>query len=36
MNFNSGERQMGNYINDEPIGKHVILKNNSKIKIFNF
>ena len=36
MYYNNGDRQIGNYSNDEPIGKHALLKNNGKIKIINF
>ena len=34
--FNNGDRRMGDYYNDEPIRKHVILTKNGEVKIENF
>ena len=28
--YNNGDRQMGDYSNDKPIGKHVILTNDGQ------
>ena len=36
MFYNDGDRRIGNYSNDKPIGKHSLLKNNGEIKIINF
>ena len=33
--FNNGDRMMGDYYNDNPIGKHVILTKNGEVKIEN-
>ena len=30
--FNNGDRRMGDYLNDNPMGKHVILKINGEVK----
>ena len=34
--FSNADRQMINYYNDQPIGKHVILTKNGDIKIENY
>ena len=35
MYYNNGDREMGDYSNDEPIGKHIMLKKNGEIEINN-
>ena len=30
--YNDGDRRMGDYLNDEPIGKHVILTKNGEVE----
>ena len=34
--FNNGDRRMGDYYNDKPIGKHVILTKNGDVRIENY
>ena len=34
--FSNGDRQMGDYYNDDPIGKHVRLTKNGAVKIENY
>jgi len=29
--YNNGDREMGNYLNNNPVGKHVILTTNGDI-----
>ena len=36
MYYNNGDRQMGDFLNEEPIGKHVLLKNNGEIETINY
>ena len=33
---NLGDRRMGNYSNDKPIGMHVILTKNGEVKTDNY
>ena len=30
--FNNGDREMGDYLNDKPIGKHAVLTKNGEVK----
>ena len=34
--FNDGDRQMGDYLNDNPIGKHVTLTINGEVEVNNY
>ena len=34
--FANGDRRMGDYLNDNPIGKHVRLTRNWEVKIENY
>ena len=34
--LNNGDRMMGDYSNDEPIGKHVTLTKNGEVKTKNY
>ena len=36
MYYNNGNRSMGDYSNDKPIGKHVMLTKNGEVKTFNY
>ena len=36
MYYNDGDRAMGDYYNDEPIGRHVILTKDGEIKTKNY
>jgi len=36
MYYKSGYRKMGNYLNDNEIGKHVTLYDNGKVEITNY
>ena len=38
MYYNDGDRSIGDYYNDKPIGKHVTLTRNGivKVKIYKF
>ena len=36
MYYINGDREMGNYSNDEKIGKHVKLTKDGEVKIENF
>ena len=36
MYYHKGDRSMGDYYNDKPIGKHVLLTNNGEIQIENY
>ena len=36
MYYNNGDRQIGDYFNDHPIGNHVLLKNNGEIETINY
>ena len=34
--YNNGYRSMGNYYNDNPIGKHAMLTRNGEVKVNNY
>ena len=34
--YNNGDREMGDYHNDNRIGKHVRLTRNGKVKTYNY
>ena len=34
--FNNGDRMMGDYYNNKPVGKHVRLTKNGDVKIENY
>ena len=34
--YNNGDRMMGDYYNDKPIGKHVTLTRDGEVKINNY
>ena len=34
--YSDGDRRMGDYYNDKPIGKHVKLTKNGEVKINNY
>ena len=34
--YNNGDREMGDYYNGNPIGKHVMLTRNGEVKINNY
>jgi len=36
MYYNDGNRQIGDYFNNVPIGNHVLFKNNGEIEIINY
>ena len=36
MYYNNGDREMGDYSNDESVGKHITLKKNGEIEINNY
>ena len=36
IKYNNGDRSMGDYSKDEPIGKHVMLTKNREVKIENY
>ena len=36
MYYNNGDRRMGDYSKDNPIGKHIILTKNGEVKTENY
>ncbi len=36
MYYNSGDRRMGDYSNDKPIGKHAMLTKYGEVKTLNY
>ena len=36
MYYHNGDREMGDYYNDYPIGKHVKLTRNGEVEINNY
>ena len=36
MHYHGGDRKMGDYYNDNPIGKHVTLTRNGEVKTNNY
>ena len=34
--YNNGDREMGNYLNDKRVGKHITLHFNGKVTINNY
>ena len=36
MYYNNGDREMGDFYNDNPIGKHVKLTKDGKIEVENY
>ena len=36
MYFNDGDRMMGDYLNDSPKGKHIVLEKNGHIYVENY
>ena len=36
MHYNNGDRKMGDYLNGNPKGKHVLLKKNGDVYVYNY
>ena len=34
--YNNGDREMGDYSNDKPIGRHALLTRNGEVKTVNY